>query len=59
MSRSIGIVVMSLALTARAGADTVAPKASLELAWDLNRGDIEDEGTAFVHTVTLGLRLRF
>lgn len=37
----------------------VAPKASLELAWDLNRGDIEDEGSAFVHTVTLGLRLRF
>lgn len=37
----------------------LAPKASLELAWDLNRGDIEDEGTAFVHTVTLGLRLRF
>ena len=37
----------------------MTPQASLELAWDLNRADIEDEGAAFVHTVTLGQRLRF
>lgn len=42
-----------------AGGFLITPQASLELAWDLNRGDIEDEGTTFVQTVTLGLRLRF
>ncbi|CAD5370127.1 conserved exported hypothetical protein [Rubrivivax sp. A210] len=37
----------------------VTPQISVELAWDVTRGDAPDTGTVLVNAASVGLRLRF